>query len=95
MNRLKFFDNTNPLDRQGFRDILVTQRGDVQPYVGHWWPPGHIIGYEHTFVHTIVDFVNACVDGKSVQPTFQDGLMNQRVLEAVEKSADSRQWIKV
>jgi len=95
MNRLKFFDNTNPLDRQGFRDILVTQRGEVHPYVGHWWPPGHIIGYEHTFVHTIVDFVNACVDGKSVQPTFQDGLMNQRVLEAVEKSAGSRAWVKV
>src|SRR6267142_2049536 len=95
MNRLKFFDNTNPLDRQGFRDILVTQRGDVQPYVGHWWPPGHIIGYEHTFEHTIVDFVNACVDGKSVQPTFEDGLMNEKVLEAVEKSAGTRQWFKV
>jgi predicted dehydrogenase len=95
MNRLKFFDNTNPADRMGFRDILVTQPGGVHPYVGNWWPPGHIIGYEHTFVHTIADFVNACVDGKSVQPTFQDGLMNQRVLEAVEKSANKRQWVKV
>lgn len=93
MNRLKFFDNTNPRDRQGFRDILVTQRGDVQPYVGHWWPPGHIIGYEHTFVHAIADFVNACADGKSVQPTFEDGLKNQRVLAAVEKSAKTRRWI--
>ncbi len=95
MNRLKFFDNTNAADRMGFRDILVTQGGGVHPYVGHWWPPGHIIGYEHTFVHTIADFVNACVNGKSVQPTFEDGLMNQRVLEAVEKSAKSRQWVKV
>jgi predicted dehydrogenase len=95
MNRLKFFDNTNAADRMGFRDILVTQGGGVHPYVGHWWPPGHIIGYEHTFVHTIADFVNACVNGKSVQPTFEDGLMNQRVLEAVEKSARSRQWVKV
>ena len=95
MNRLKFFDNTNPGDRQGFRDILVTQPGKTHPYVGHWWPPGHIIGYEHTFVHTIADFVNACVSGKSVQPTFEDGLMNQRVLEAVEKSAKSREWVKV
>ena len=92
MNRLKFFDNTNAADRMGFRDILVTQGGGVHPYVGHWWPPGHIIGYEHTFVHTIADFVNACVNGKSVQPTFEDGLMNQRVLEAVEKSAKNRQW---
>jgi predicted dehydrogenase len=95
MNRLKFFDNTNPADRMGFSDILVTQGGGVHPYVGQWWPPGHIIGYEHTFVHTIADFVNACVDGKSVQPTFEDGLKNERVLEAVEESAKKRQWVKV
>jgi predicted dehydrogenase len=95
MNRLKFFDNTQPGDRQGFRDILVTQPGGAHPYVGAWWPPGHIIGYEHTFVHTIADFVNAVVDGKSVQPTFEDGLKNERVLEAVEESAKSRQWVKV
>ena len=95
MNRLKFFDNTNPADRQGFRDILVTQPGNVHPYVGHWWPPGHILGYEHTFVHTIADFVNACIDGKPVQPTFEDGVKNQRVLEAVEQSAKSGKWVKV
>ncbi len=95
MNRLKYFDNTNPPDRQGFRDILVTQPGSSQPYVSNWWPPGHIIGYEHTFVHTIADFVNACVDGKSVQPTFEDGVKNQRVLEAVEQSAKSGKWVKV
>jgi predicted dehydrogenase len=95
MNRLKFFDNTEAQDRQGFRDILVTQPGGTHPYVGGWWPPGHIIGYEHTFVHTIADFVNACIDGKSVQPTFEDGLRNERVLAAVEESARSRQWVKV
>lgn len=95
MNRLKFFDNTAPADRQGFNDILVTQPGGAHPYVGNWWPPGHIIGYEHTFVHTIADFVNAVVDGKAVQPTFEDGMKNQRVLEAVEESAKSRQWVKV
>ena len=95
MNRLKFFDNTNLPDRQGFRDILVTQPGGVQPYIGQWWPPGHIIGYEHTFVHTVADFVNACVDGKPVQPTFDDGVKNQRVLEAVEESAKKGKWVKV
>jgi predicted dehydrogenase len=95
MNRLKFFDNTNPGDRQGFRDILVTQPGGIHPYVGQWWPPGHIIGYEHTFVHAIADFVNACLSGRSVQPTFEDGLMNQRVLEAVDKSARTRKWVRV
>jgi predicted dehydrogenase len=95
MNRLKWFDNTRPADRQGFSDILVTQPGGAHPYVGHWWPPGHILGYEHTFVHTVADFVNACVKGKAVQPTFEDGLRNQRVLEAVEQSARGRQWVKV
>jgi predicted dehydrogenase len=95
MNRLKWFDNTRQADRQGFSDILVTQGGGVHPFVGHWWPPGHIIGYEHTFVHTIADFVNGVVHGKSIQPTFEDGMRNQRVLEAVEESAKTRQWVMV
>lgn len=95
MNRLKFFDNRQPEDRQGFSDILVTQPGGTHPYVGQWWPPGHILGYEHTFVHTVADFVNAVVAGQSVQPTFEDGLKNQRVLEAVEQSANSKQWTTV
>jgi len=95
LNRLKYFDNTIPEDRQGFADIIVTQQKGVHPYVGQWWPPGHIIGYEHTFVHTIADFVNAVAKGKSVQPTFEDGLKNQQVLEAVEKSAETRRWVKV
>jgi predicted dehydrogenase len=95
MNRLKYFDNAQPDDRQGFTDILVTQPGGAHPYVGQWWPPGHIVGYEHTFVHTLADFVNAVAAGKSVQPTFHDGMKNQRVLEAVEESAESKQWVKV
>jgi predicted dehydrogenase len=95
MNRLKYFNGDDPKDRQGFRDILVTERDGVQPYVSHWWPPGHIIGYEHTFVHTMADFVNACIEGKPVQPTFEDGLKNQRVLEAVEESAKSGKWVRV
>ncbi len=95
MNRLKFFDNRQPEDRQGFSDILVTQPGGTHPYVGQWWPPGHILGYEHTFVHTLADFVNAVLAGQSVQPTFEDGLKNQQVLEAVEQSANSKQWTTV
>ena len=95
MNRLKFFDNLGPPDRRGFRDILVTQPDGSQPYVGHWWKAGHPLGYEHTFVHTVADFVNACVEGKPVQPTFEDGVRNQRVLEAIEQSAKTGRWIKV
>ena len=95
MNRLQFFDNTAPADRQGFAGIIVTQKDGVHPYVGQWWPPGHIIGYEHTFVHTIADFINAIAQGRSVQPTFEDGLKNQQVLEAVEQSAEKHRWVKV
>ena len=95
MNRLKYFSGDDPTDRQGFRDILVTERGGVHPYVGHWWPPGHLIGYEHTFIHTIADFVNACVEGKPVQPTFEDGVKNQRVLAAVEESQQKGRWVKL
>ena len=95
MNRLKYFNADDPKDRQGFRDIIVTQRDNIQPYVSNWWPPGHGIGYEHTFVHTIADFVNACAEGKPVHPTFEDGLKNQRVLAAVEESSQKGKWVKV
>lgn len=95
MNRLKFYSETDPADRRGFRDIIVTQGSGVHPYVGNWWPPGHIIGYEHTFVHAIADFINAVVTGHSVQPTFEDGLANQIVLDAVEKSARAHKWITI
>ena len=95
MNRLKFYSEADPADRRGFRDILVTQGGGVHPYIGNWWPPGHIIGYEHTFVHTVADFVNAVVDKHPVQPTFEDGLANQIVLDAVAKSAKTKKWVKL
>jgi predicted dehydrogenase len=93
MNRLKFYNDTDPAGRRGFRDILVTDGS--HPYAGAWWPAGHIIGYEHTFVHTVADFVNAVVDGKPVKPDFVDGMRNQQVLEAVAKSAKSGLWVKI
>jgi predicted dehydrogenase len=94
MNRLKFFNAADPAHTQGFHDILVTD-GGAHPYIKAWWPGGHIIGYEHTFVNTFADFVDAVVVGKSVQPTFEDGLQNERVLAAIETSARTRQWVKV
>ncbi|MBU6410547.1 MAG: Gfo/Idh/MocA family oxidoreductase [Verrucomicrobia bacterium] len=95
MNRLKFYNGADPADRRGFRDILVTERDGIHPYVANWWPPGHGIGYEHTFIHAVADFVNACADGKPVHPTFEDGLKNQRVLTAVEESSKKGKWMKV
>jgi predicted dehydrogenase len=93
MNRLKYFNREDAPDRQGYRDIIVTE--GVHPYACAWWPPGHIIGYEHTFVNTFADFVHAVVAGKSVQPTFEDGLQNEKVLTAIAESAKSRQWVKL
>jgi predicted dehydrogenase len=95
LNRLKYYDVASPPDRQGFRDILVLQPGGVHPYVGNWWRAGHALGYEHAFVHAAADFINACVDGKPVAPTFADGLRNQRVLQAVEESAETRKWVPI
>ena len=93
MNRLRFYEATNGGDRRGFRDILVTE--PQHPYIGNWWPPGHIIGYEHTFIHTIVDFVKAVASGKVAQPTFADALKTQRVLGAAEESAKRKQWMSL
>ncbi|MFD0470452.1 Gfo/Idh/MocA family oxidoreductase [Nonomuraea thailandensis] len=69
----------------GFERILVTEPD--HPYVGAWWPPGHGLGYEHTFTHEIKDFLEAVATGADPSPSFADGLRVQRVLEAVERSA--------
>ncbi|TMR92503.1 Gfo/Idh/MocA family protein [Nonomuraea basaltis] len=69
----------------GFERILVTEPD--HPYVGAWWPPGHGLGYEHTFTHEIKDFLEAIAAGTDPSPSFADGLRVQRVLEAVERSA--------
>ncbi len=95
MNQLKFYDCGAPPDRQGFRDVLVTQPGGIHPYVGNWWGAGNSLGYEHTFVHAMADFVNGCADRKTVSPNFEDGLKNQRVVEALEESVKTRRWVKV
>ena len=91
MNRLQFYRAGDPAQERGFREILVTEH--THPYLKHWWPPGHLIGYEHSFVHTAADFVRAVVAGKSPPPTFADGLANQRVLAAIQESAQQKQWI--
>jgi len=90
MNELELYEETGP--ESGFRTILATDAS--HPYVAAWWPPGHALGYEHTFVHTMLDFVLAVADGKGAKPDFEDGLANQKVLDAIERSAASRRWEK-
>jgi predicted dehydrogenase len=94
MNRLKFYNGASAAGRRGFTDIIVTDR-EAHPYAKHWWPPGHIIGYEHTFVNTFADFIRAVVDGKPAHPNFLDGARCMAVMEAVEESSAARKWAKV
>ncbi len=93
MNELEYYNNDDPADLQGFRLIQATDGN--HPYVGHYWPVGHIIGYEHTFVNLVADAVTNMVEGKPISPDMVDGYENQRVLDAVERSHDSRTWVKL
>jgi predicted dehydrogenase len=88
MNSISFFDFTGRADRQGFTKVLVTS--PAHPYVAAWWPPGHVLGWEHGFSHEIKDFVEAVCQGRQPTPSFADGLQVQRVLEAVEHSSHAR-----
>jgi len=88
MNELDVYTEEGPLS--GFRTVLVTDPS--HPYFAAWWPPGHIIGFEHSFIHTVYDFIRAINDRKQPRPNFEDGLQNQRVLDAIERSASTGQW---
>ncbi|MDT0444479.1 Gfo/Idh/MocA family protein [Streptomyces johnsoniae] len=85
LNELEFHDHTLPAAEGGFRRIQVTE-GD-HPYLEGWWPPGHGLGYEHTFTHQARDLVHAIAAGTQPEPSFADGLQVQRVLTAIEESA--------
>ena len=85
MNSLQYYDGSDAPGTQGFRRILVTE--PEHPYIGHWWPPGHGLGYEHGFTHQVVDLVTAIGEGVQPTPSFADALGVQRVLAAVEASA--------
>lgn len=94
MNELSYYDGEDADETAGFRRVLITEA--THPYVGVWWPPGHIIGYEHTFTHEVFDFLTDIHNGTDPSPSFADGLQVQKVLGAVEASAgnDSR-WTPV
>ncbi|MDT0543160.1 MULTISPECIES: Gfo/Idh/MocA family oxidoreductase [Streptomyces] len=86
LNELWFHDAGQPGAEAGFRRILVTEPD--HPYLDAWWPPGHGLGYEHSFVHQARDLVHAIAEDRRPEPSFADGLQVQRVLAAVEESAE-------
>lgn len=90
LNRLEYFDHRDESIVRGWRSVHVTD-GD-QPYMDKWWVPGLGIGYEHSFVHQVADFLKSLETGENCSPTFKEALQTQKVCEAVIESANSRSW---
>src|SRR5208282_6549483 len=90
LHRLQYFDHRDEGRVRGWRSLHVSDSD--QPYMKHWWVPGLQIGYEHSFIHQIADFLDALGQAKQVAPTFRDALATDRVTDAVLESAKTRQW---
>jgi predicted dehydrogenase len=98
LNELEYYDASRPSTERGFSRILVTEPD--HPYVAAWWPPGHLLGYEHAFTHQARDFLDAIATGTDPSPSFADALGVQLVLDAVVRSAGRRdtaggQWVPI
>ncbi|MGA8117044.1 MAG: Gfo/Idh/MocA family oxidoreductase [Actinocatenispora sp.] len=94
LNELEYYDSIRPSAQQGFTRILATEA--VHPYVSAWWPPGHLLGYEHAFTHQAHDLLVAIASGDTPRPSFDDGLATQRVLAAVaDSAAQGTTWMSV
>lgn len=91
MNELEVYQEEGA--QSGFKTILVTDT--KHPFMEGWWPPGHIIGYEHTFTHTVLDLLKAVAEQRLPTPNFEDGVRMQKILDAVERSSLSRQWEQI
>ena len=93
LNELEYYSTADPGTAQGFRTIIATE-GD-HPYVGNWWPPGHMLGYEHGFVNAAYDLVQCVANDQPCVPDFQDGAQCVAVLEAVDQSINTGGWADV
>ncbi len=93
LHRLQYFDHSDEGRLRGWRSIHITD-GD-HPYMKNWWVPGLQIGYEHTFIHQVADFLEGLGAGQAAAPTFRDGLATDRVTDAVLRSAANGKWENV
>jgi predicted dehydrogenase len=93
LNRLEYYDSDAPKDVPGFRSIMVTE--DCHPYMAHWWPPGHLVGYQNSFVNQFADFFRAIIEDRKPEPGFEEGLENQKVLDAVSRSITAHSWVRI
>ncbi len=96
MNRLFFYDHTESRDTAGWREVMCTSAGN-HPYAGAWWPDGHVIGYENTFVNMVADMMAIIAGDDPIvpMPDFADAYETQRVLEAASLAAKSRSAVKL
>src|SRR5271165_3951635 len=90
LHRLQYFEHRDEGRVRGWRSLHITDSD--HPYMKHWWVPGLQIGYEHTFVHQVADFIDGLTLGKPAAPTFRDGLATDQVTDAVLRSAQSGKW---
>jgi predicted dehydrogenase len=93
LHRLDYFDHGDPGIVRGWRSVHVSDSD--QPYMKNWWVPGLQIGYEHTFVHQVADFLENLGNGQPTAPTFRDALATQAVCDAVLDSAENTKWESV
>jgi myo-inositol 2-dehydrogenase/D-chiro-inositol 1-dehydrogenase len=93
LHRLQYFDHGDEGRLRGWRSVHITD-GD-HPYMKHWWVPGLQIGYEHSFIHQVADFLEALDSGTAAGPTFRDALATDDVTDAILQSARSRRWEKI
>jgi predicted dehydrogenase len=93
MNELQVYFTDDADDVQGFRRVLATD--PAHAYASAWWPPGHTIGYEHTFIHETVELFQALRENRQPMPNFHDGVLCQAVLEAVERSIEQKRWVQL
>ncbi|MBD3391227.1 MAG: gfo/Idh/MocA family oxidoreductase [Chitinivibrionales bacterium] len=93
LNELEYYSLKDDPAVQGFRNLIVTEA--VHPYIDMWWPPGHILGWEHTFIHEVGDLIKAIEKGTDVQADFHDGMRCQQVIDAAIKSHDGGKWVDV
>jgi predicted dehydrogenase len=95
LHRLSYFDHRDEGKVRGWRSIHVTDHGGEHPYMDRWWVPGLQIGYEHTFIHQVADFLTALGKGELAEPTFRTALQTQKVCDAVLESGRTGQWVEV
>jgi predicted dehydrogenase len=93
LNELQVYFAGEPAEVEGFRTVIATGSGHA--YGAHWWPPGHVLGWEHSFIHQYYELLKSVAESSAASPSFYDGMKVQQILEAIEHASADRRWITV